>query len=229
MSIGRPRGRLLWRLALAIPLWVAIAPTVLAYNQLIPPGGLNAIGSCTGASGSPCYHWAKTAGNLSINVDVYLEVSLVGQEVDLRAESLAAMTQYNQIKARNPRLQQTTANSNEETYVSAANLSDPTIYGGTSFIVNDTTGLITYTTIRFNTLIEWNLSYNYDCRFVAGGNEVCKADAAKVLRHEFGHSEGLAHIGTSVGVMVQHEPTAQYHHLQTDDKNGIIHIYGAYP
>jgi hypothetical protein len=198
----------------------------LAYNQLTPPGGPNAIGSCTGSGSTPCYHWAKTAANQSINVDVYLEVSLAGQEVDLRAESLATMSAYNGIAARNPNLQQTTSNSNEEIYVSAANLNNPRVLGGTSFTVSST-GLITYATIRFNTQIEWDVNYDYACRFVSGGNEVCKGDAAKVLRHEFGHSQGLAHIGTAVGIMIQGDPGPDYHSLQTDDKNGIIHIYGA--
>jgi len=212
----------------AIALSLIVAPGLLAYNQLIPPGGPNAIGSCTGSGTSPCYHWAKTAGNLSINVDVYLEVSLVGQEVDLRQEALNTMTSYNGIAARNPHLQQTTSTSSEEIYVSAANLNNPRALGGTSFTVN-ATGLISYATIRFNTQVEWDTNYDYTCRFVAGGNEVCKADASKVLRHEFGHAEGLAHIGTAVGVMIQGDPGPNYHSLQADDKNGIIHIYGAYP
>jgi hypothetical protein len=227
VSIVR-RGRLLV-IAAFLGLSLIGAQSALAYNQLKPPGNPNNIGDCHDAGGGPCEHWAKTASNLSINVDVHLTTALTTEELDLQQIALGAMAQYNGVAARNPHLQQTTSSTTEEMWVTTANLNDPEVYASTVNTYNATTGLITYAYMKFNTQIEWNINYDYTCRFVAGGNEVCKADAHKVVRHEFGHAEGLAHIATAVGVMIQADPGPNYHSLQPDDKNGIIHIYGAYP
>jgi hypothetical protein len=214
-------------------LWLLMVsvPAVYAFNQEIPAGGdVNAIGNCTGSGNSPCIRWDKTPGNLSINVDVYLNNNLSSEEEDLKAVALGAMAQYNAVAARNPHLQQTTSTQNEEMYVQAFNLTNPRAYGSTNYTLNGANRIV-YASIRFNTQIEWNLTYDYACRSIpVNPNEVCKADAHKVVRHEFGHAEGLAHVALSVqAVMVQGEPASRYHSLQSDDRNGIIHIYGAYP
>jgi hypothetical protein len=216
--------------AAALLALAAVAPAASAYNQLIPPGGFNAIDECEGTTASPCIRWAKTASNLSINVDVYLHSSLTSQEVNLKTIALDSMGKYNAIAARNPHLQQTTSTSNEEIYVSAVSFGNPRGYGSTEFSFGAVNRIV-YANIKMNTQIEWNTSYDYPCRAIpVAPHEICQADAHKVMSHEFGHAEGLAHEALSVtAIMVQGEPASEYHAVKTDDKNGIIHIYGAYP
>lgn len=206
---------------------LAVALPAIAYNQLKPPGDPNNVGDCHNSGGGPCEHWAKTASNLSITVDVHLTLPLADEEVDLRQIGLNAMNAYNVIPARNPLLQQTTSSTLEEVWVSASNFGSPTTYASTNNDYN-ASGLITYSTMSFNTQIIWNQNYNYFCGTI-DGTFACRADADKVVRHEFGHLEGLAHIGTAIGVMIQGDPVTNYHSLRPDDKDGIIHIYGAYP
>lgn len=43
-----------------------------------------------------------------------------------------------------------------------------------------------------------------------------------------GHAEGLGHVGTSV-TAVMRQGAVSWWNPQTDDQNGIIGIYGAYP
>ena len=210
---------------------LVLAPWVGAYNQMIPPGGANAIADCTGSGASLCIRWSKTASNLSINVDVYLHSSLTSQEVNLETIALDSMGKYNAIAARNPHLQETTSTSNEEIYVRAVSFGNPYGYGSTSYELNAAGDRITYAVIEFNTQIVWNTTYDYPCISIpVAPNISCKADAHKVVSHEFGHAEGLAHEALSVvAIMVQGEPASAYHAVKQDDKNGIIHIYGAYP
>lgn len=181
----------------------------------------------------PLHPLEQDASNLSITVDVHITNALAPEEVDLQATSLGAMAQFNAIAARNPHTQQTTSSTTEEMWVSAANFNNPRGYGRTGYDFGANNRIV-YSRIEFNTQIEWNFNYDYTCRFVAGGNEVCKADAHKVVRHEFGHSQGLAHVNPVsvsgvLAIMVQHDPITNYHSLQADDRSGIISIYGAYP
>ncbi len=162
---------------------------------------------------------------------MYLNSTLVNEEIDLTDPVLDTMTTYNGIAARNPHLQRTMSSSNEEIYVKAISLGDPLQLGLTSAQYYVATNRIFYATMSFNTQIVWNRSYDYSCQSIPGPPYLsCHGDADKVVRHEFGHAEGLAHVTHStVAVMVVGEPASTYHGLQTDDRNGIIHIYGAYP
>ncbi len=218
-------------LALAVVSLTVFAPGASAFNQMYPPdGNPNTVGSCTGSGVSPCIRWAKTADNLSITVDVYLDSNLTSQEVNLKTIANFVISSYNGISARNPHLATTTSLQNEDMYVQAVNLSNPLKYGGTTYSLNSSDRIV-YASVKLNTQVEWNTDYNYACRSIpAAPNTVCKADAYKVMHHEFGHAEGLAHEAASVtAIMVQSEPDAQFHTLRADDKNGIIHIYGAWP
>lgn len=210
---------------------LAVLPaTAAAYNQLTVPPPDDGTKSCE-TEPTPCIRWSKTASNLSINVDVYLHSSLSSQEINLKDIALDSMGKYNAIAARNPHLQTTTSTANDEIYVSAVSLGNPFAYGLTTSFYDPDTKRITYSTIKLNTQIQWNTIYEYDCWSIpVSPNTQCEADAYKVMSHEFGHAEGLAHetINT-VAIMVQGEPATQYHAVKQDDKDGIIHIYGAYP
>ena len=61
---------------------------------------------CLNTDSSPCIEWAKTAGNLSINVDVYLSYLLTSYpNIDLKPDVRNTFTKWNAIAARNPHLQ----------------------------------------------------------------------------------------------------------------------------
>ena len=207
-----------------------ITPGASAYNQSVPPGGPNAIGDCLGTSSSPCIRWNKTASNLSINVNVYLSNTLPDQEIDLKVDARRSITTYNGIAARNPHLQEVTTSGASDFLVKAINLGDPFLYGGTTVSYQPTAPFRIYDVVMsLNTQIEWNRDYNYDCRDIpVSPNVVCKADAVKVMHHEFGHAEGLAHEGSTVQAIMR-QGALTFHLVQADDRNGIIHIYGAYP
>lgn len=228
-TIPASRRRRTWLGTIGVLLALsASAPTADAYNQAFPPGDPNTIGDCTDTGGGPCIRWAKTASNLSINVDVYLHSSLTSEEINLKTIALDSMGKYNAIAARNPHLQQTTSTSNDEIYVYVDSLSSPYTYGVTTLSVSATTDRILFASMVFNSRIGWNTTYTYACG--SATPVFCVADAHKVVSHEFGHAEGLAHeASTVVAIMVQGEPWSQYHAVKQDDKNGIIHIYGAYP
>ncbi len=59
---------------------------------------------------------------------------------------------------------------------------------------------------------------------------MARPSACREGNPEQGHVGGLAHesLGTTA-IMVQGDPGSNYLLLQQDDRNGIIHIYGAYP
>lgn len=71
--------------------------------------------------------------------------------------------------------------------------------------------------IVFNPLVTWNKTFTYDTYV---------ADARKVATHEMGHAEGLGHSGQTA---VMKQGAMSLFNPQTDDENGIIKIYGAYP
>jgi hypothetical protein len=82
---------------------------------------------------------------------------------------------------------------------------------------------ITHSVLKFNRNIVWNRSLNFNCT-----STVCNADSRKVANHEFGHMEGLGHESSSV-TSVMRQGALTFYQVQTDDRNGIIAIYGAYP
>lgn len=60
-----------------------------------------------------------------------------------------------------------------------------------------------------------------------------RADApGKVADHETGHAQGLAHVSdAAIGTRaaIRRKGALFYSDVQTDDRDGIIDIYGAYP
>lgn len=148
-----------------------------AVGKEIAPGGINAIDDCDDTSASPCIEWAKTGSDLSINVDVFLHSSLSSEEVDLKTDLRNTFTKYNAIAARNPHLQETTSGASDEIHVNAVNLSDPTVYAGTTPTYNLSSPYhITHVEMSFNTLIFWIRTSGYSC---VSGPTMCEADAGR--------------------------------------------------
>jgi len=87
--------------------------------------------------------------------------------------------------------------------------------------VDDTTACNNTTTFP---CLEWrktdaNLSVNLDAH----------ADARIVANHEMGHVEGLDHVIPASPSAIMKQGALTFWHIQNDDRNGIIAIYGAYP
>jgi hypothetical protein len=81
-----------------------------SWDQQKPPPGQDYTG-CLNTSTSTCIEWAKTAQNLSINVDVYLASSLsAGSDLNLKTDVRNTLPKWDEVAARNPHLQETTLN-----------------------------------------------------------------------------------------------------------------------
>jgi hypothetical protein len=76
-----------------------------------------------------------------------------------------------------------------------------------------------------NSTVVWNHSNSFYCN---DPSFFCGADGRKVINHEFGHAEGLAHEPANVNSVMRQGALSDYH-VQLYDRNGIIQIYGAYP
>lgn len=226
---GRGRGsltRLLRSLAFAVAVTAIGTEAVLAWNQEFAPVGT--IGDCLNTQASPCVEWPKTANNLSVTVDEYLSYLLDAEEVNLKVDVRDSFAQYNPIAARNPHLQETASTTNEEVWVTTA-LMDYNKYARTTVSYQSAAPYhILSALVEFNSYIEWNRSLNFTCYVDASHRDRCRADARKVANHEQGHVEGLDHVPSgSTAIMVQ--GGTGFFAIQTDDRNGIISIYGAYP
>lgn len=182
--------------------------------------------TCDNSANFKCVEWAKTSGNLSINVDVYLS-STLSQNIDLRTDVRNAMSEYNGIAARNPHLQETTTTTNDEIYVEASGSLPATTYARSAWSWNTTTTKLVRCDTVFNSEIGWNRSLDFST-VVVNGETIYRADARKVANHEMGHCEALGHTASS-NAAIMHQGAVSYYHVQTADKNGIIDIYGAYP
>ena len=218
-------------LAVLVALLLAVAPAG-AYVQHWGPVVNDIEQNCTDTATYPCIEWAKTANNLSINVDYYLSYTLGQEELDLRPAIRAATLQWNGVAARNPHLQETTSTSNEEVWVTvdASAFPSPCFFAVTTTPSSPTQPYhINSSVVKFNPTILWNDSYNYT--FDPSDCIPNNADIRKVSTHEFGHVEGLGHANpfdaTQYSVMRQGAVTPWW--ARVDDHNGIIHIYGAYP
>ena len=207
---------------------VSAAPPAGAWNQLIPyDGNWNTVGSCLGVPGDPCLHWPKVSSPPSWVGQVYLAIDLKYEEVNLKPVVRDTISEYNGIAALNPYLQEIDTATGADIYVETDNFSDPYVFGSTSFEYNGDTGRITWAHIRFNTMILWKTTLNGYCYDIpVWPNVQCTQDARKVSNHEMGHAQGLAYEKDITAVMVQ--GFVSWYHVKNDDKNGIIHIYGAY-
>lgn len=212
---------------------LASTQAALAHNQLIPPGGFNAIDSCDNTIQSPCIRWRKTSSNLSITVHVYLNPSIEDEEINLKGDVRDSIDAYNAIPARNPHMQDTTTFGYHEMVADTYDFDDPRIYGSTMFKPDffgpGNPNRIDFSRIRFNKLIFWNRSLNFSCYDIPYyPYKHCSADARKVANHEMGHAQGLAHEGSGTTAIMRQGPLT-YFYVQADDRDGIIDIYGAYP
>lgn len=173
--------------------------------------------SCTDPGGY-CIEWPTTPGGLSVNVDVYLYSSLGAANIDLRPDVRNTFPQWNNIAARNPHLQETTSLA----------ASEVDVWRGTTIYVDswaETTPspaccsghTMTYAKTIYNDLVTWNHSYSYG---------TFTADSRKVTDHEMGHAEALGH--TAFTALMKQGP-ASFWKVQSNDRAGIIAVYGAYP
>lgn len=181
--------------------------------------------TCTGTPTWPCIRWPKTPSNLSVNVDVYLASSLV-QNIDLRTDVRNSISEYDAVAARNPHLQEITTLT-EDVYVGSYGLADGVYAATTVYWQASSPYRITYVNMIFSSAMVWNRSLDFHVSNPEPGTYLYYADARKVANHEMGHAEGLGHTGVSPAIM-RTGPTT-YYHLQTDDKNGVIAVYGSYP
>lgn len=231
--VRRPIGHQTRVVATAMAILTVLAgQTTYGYNQEFPPdGNPNTIGTCTGSGVSICIRWKKAAGGLSITADGYLFDSLEDEEINLKNDIRDAWDEYNALPANNPFINGTTSSGSAEVKYRTADLELSTAYAGTTWTLEDTSPYrIVGAVVKFNTLIVWNRSLNFDCYPDSDPPEFveCKADIRKVANHEQGHVEGLAHEGSPTVAVMRSGPLT-YYHVQTDDSNGIVSIYGAYP
>lgn len=76
----------------------------------------------------------------------------------------------------------------------------------------------TYVKLKMNDEVQWNNSY------VIGG---LQADSRTVLSHEMGHGQGLGH--TNIDAALMKTGGRPFWKPQSNDRAGIVAIYGAYP
>jgi hypothetical protein len=149
------------------------------------------------------------------------------EEVDMFTDAYNAQFTYNDIAARNPHLVQTTDSSIDDYTVTTVNDPGLLAFNDLGITTNTIQGAspyhILHSVTKFNRNIIWNRTLNYSC-----SGTVCHGDARKVTNHEFGHMEGLDH-EASPTVAVMRQGALSFYAVQTDDRNGIIAIYGAYP
>ena len=218
---------------LAFVVAMTLPGVALGWHQLKPPEGQD-VTDCLDTNASPCIEWAKTGGNLSINVDVYLSYMLTDwPNIDLKPDVRNTFAKWNAVAARNPHLQETTSTSNEEIWVTIANLdNNPLIAGYTEITYAGSAPYhIQSARVYLQSLDTWNHSYSVSCANPYLGG-TCNVDSRIVTMHEMGHAEGLAHEATnaSFAAIMKKDPTGQTQWWPAvDDHHGIIAIYGAYP
>jgi hypothetical protein len=201
----------------AIVLTLVLAGRVAAWSQIYNAYPFNPL-SCTDPGGY-CMEWPTTSGGLSVNVDEYLYSSLALANIPLGPDVLATFPQWNNIAARNPYLRQTTNLSAAEVQVWLGTTIDPASWAETTpSPYCCTSHVYASATIVFRSSVTWNHTYTYS------GNV---ADSRKVADHEMGHVEALGH--TSFATALMHTGPASFWTVQSNDRSGIIAVYGAYP
>jgi hypothetical protein len=216
-------------LLIALTLASAIPASTTAWNQEIPPGGVNAIGDCQGTNASPCIRWRKN-GSQSIVIQAFLDASLDLGYIDLATDAQDAINAFNGIEALNPLIQVTNDQAIDEITVEVFDYNDYQVFGGTTYSpwpFSSTTNRINHAKITFNTEIVWRRQTGGWCD--NDGAHICHADARKVANHELGHAEGLAHEDGFLVTAVMVQGFVGWFALKPDDRDGIIAIYGAAP
>lgn len=203
---GRSRRTLAAASALALTALLATVANAFAYN-------LNGT------------YWPKVSGPPSTVVKIYLDASLTAQEVNLKPVVRNTIDEYNALPALNPWLDEISNDNNEKIFVKAQNLGDPEVFAQATRTVAGNT--ITYALIEFNTLVIWKTTIGGSCYDPPGSDWVCTQDARKTSNHEMGHAQGLAH-EFSPTTAVMRQGFLSYFHVQDDDEDGIVEIYGAY-
>lgn len=225
MSVGHKRAaRGIGPSLAAAAVWILVIAGSAFGAQLVPPGGPNAIGTCANTSASPCTEWPKTSSNLSVTLYLLNGHFLADEEVNLFTDSYNAQFVYNDIAARNPHLEQTTNSAIDDVTVTTVDFGDFQVYGSTTNSYPLTAPYnITKSVIKLNRQIKWNRSLNFACTAT-----VCNADARKVMNHEYGHMEGLAHRPSTVTAIMR-QGALTFYQVQAEDRASIVSIYGAYP
>lgn len=209
----------------AVGLAIATATNAAAWNQYKPDPYT---GSCTGSGEYLCYHWKIVDSAPSTVVSIYLGDGLADEEVNLKPVVRDSIDEFNGVAALNPFLDEVTSDCCEDLKVAMYDFGEYNVFGDTHWTITST-GKITHSTIRFNKLIVWKTTTGGYCYSIpVPPNYACTQDARKVSNHEMGHAQGLAHeFDPTVAIMKQ--GFLSYYKLQTDDKKGLISIYGAYP
>jgi hypothetical protein len=177
--------------------------------------------SCNGVPPNVCVRWPKTANNLSITIDVFLDDLLDNANVNLKADLRDAMTRWTNQPARNPFLRETQISFYSDVWVlrGATNtFCQGIVWACTQLTVNSGTDMIISADMRFNQSVTWNHTFYYG---------TYDADSRKVATHEFGHVNGLGHTGFATAVMVSGQ--ASFYNVKPNDLDGLQAIYGAYP
>ncbi len=172
--------------------------------------------SCDNTPTNVCVRWPKTSNNLSVTVLVLFDTSLSGANLDLAADGRnVVIPDWNGIAARNPHLASCSC-QNEGIFVQRVALAPGTYsnFGGTQ--TNAVPALFTSGDIKMSTLVTWN--HSLSCP------DATHCDDRAAMSHEMGHAEGLGHTGFTQSVM-----GGLFYNPQTNDRQGIVAIYGAYP
>jgi hypothetical protein len=210
---------------------VVMAPAAGAYTQ-----EYNIYPSTCGTFPNDCIAWPRLANGQSSTTHVFLTSSLGSiTTVDMGQDVLDSFGRWNAAPSNEPWLVQSTAMSNSTgyslgspTYIYVdAGLAD-SVYAQTSTwtkyqlgIGSDDPVIVSFQ-IEISSTIRWNHSFDFTCH-MTGDDCVYWADSRKVTIHEEGHGMGMGHSGATA-IMKQGATT--YYTLQTDDINGIQHIYG---